>query len=289
MLQECYNTLNANSTEAKILDFEDIDDGWHFGEGVVLSRRAIQEACLLHDTLLEHGFYETDAFPGLAGEIRVTAYWKDYYFEFTRERGGKWRYIEEVNGVEIENLERDNLNLSEAQMVVEEIAQRLWNTFATSQEGTGTKNCNDFKALFLSHHQTEESPLWSGIAPWHSDPSVNIYDSFIRSQVNPQFFGNSPRQFYRMGRQLYQHLPTPTIHATGRSWELTTEAPREYSKPIAGSQKIASLVTLKYVQAMIQGPSLVQTFPLDDCIAGQGQVYIRYPASSLQLAEPVNW
>jgi hypothetical protein len=92
-----------------------------------------------------------------------------------------------------------------------------------------------------------------------------------------------------MGRQLYQHLPTPTIHATGRSWELTTEAPREYSKPIAGSQKIASLVTLKYVQAMIQGPSLVQTFPLDDCIAGQGQVYIRYPASSLQLAEPVNW
>src|SRR5580700_10082908 len=103
-----YSAVNANTTDTKLLDFADIENGWHFGEGVTISQKAIRDASRLHDTLLEFGFYETDAFPGLAGEVRVTAYCEAHYFEFTRERDGTWKYIEETNGVEIEELERES-------------------------------------------------------------------------------------------------------------------------------------------------------------------------------------
>src|ERR1700683_2990257 len=101
LLQE-YNTLSANTTSEKILDFADIEDGWHFGEGAAISKKAIRDASRLYDTLIEYGFYETDAFPGLSGEVRVTAYWGDCYFEFTRERDGTWSFIEELGGVEVD-------------------------------------------------------------------------------------------------------------------------------------------------------------------------------------------
>jgi len=288
LLHECYNTLNANNTENKILDFEDIEDGWHFGEGIAVSRRAIQDACRLHDTFLEYGFYETDAFPGLAGEVRVTAYWKDYYFEFTRERDGRWRFIEEVNGSEIEDAERDNLSLSETQKTVEEIAQRLWTTFATSQETTGMPNCNDFKAWLLKSPQMAESPSLSTIASCCiTGPSANTYGFFIPQPENHQFSGDFRMPYYQMEPPLLPLLQTPAIRAIETLKEFRTESLNAYLKPIVGSPKTANPWTLKYVGRTFQEPSHVQTFPDDSRLLGQAQTSFWYPTSSLQSAEAI--
>ncbi len=70
LLTEIYNSLVANTTDDKILNFADVSMGWHFGEGTSISAAAIRDASKLHETFLLNGLYETDAFPGLAGEIQ---------------------------------------------------------------------------------------------------------------------------------------------------------------------------------------------------------------------------
>ncbi len=45
----------------------------------------IKKALILYEASQEAGFDITDAFPGLSGEISVSLYFNDHYFEFTTE------------------------------------------------------------------------------------------------------------------------------------------------------------------------------------------------------------
>jgi hypothetical protein len=262
--QEVYNTLSANTTDEKILDFADIEDGWHFGEGVPVSQRAIRDASRLHDVLIGYGFYETDAFPGLAGEVRVTAYWKDRYFEFTREGDGAWSFIEEENGMELEASERHSLTLSQAEKVVEEMAQRIWNTFAISPEGIGMSKGSDFKVWPLSRQQMAESPSSNRIAFYQGVPFVNTYDFFIQNPENPQFSGSFPMQFCRQDYRSGQHLLTPlthpeTTHVIEKSLIFPIETQNVYLKPTADKRQTVNMGTLKYVTAKVRDPLPMRT------------------------------
>jgi len=73
------------STLEKIQSFAHFEAGWSFGEGVVFAKNTVDKATQLAKTAHTLGFHETDAFPGLNGEVMVTVYQGNEYWEFTLE------------------------------------------------------------------------------------------------------------------------------------------------------------------------------------------------------------
>src|SRR5437870_2555161 len=74
-----------DAIETKIETFSKLPAGWHYGEGVAPSRRAINAATAWNRILRALGFQHTDAFSGIAGEILVTAYHGDHQIEVVVE------------------------------------------------------------------------------------------------------------------------------------------------------------------------------------------------------------
>lgn len=75
----------TNSTIEKIQSFGNFTQGWSFGEGVPFAPSILLKAMQLIKTAHALGFADTDAFPGLNGEVMVTIYWGQDYWEFTIE------------------------------------------------------------------------------------------------------------------------------------------------------------------------------------------------------------
>jgi hypothetical protein len=119
-------SFKSNETTRKIRSFANLKDGWHFGEGSLISEEAIFDALFLHVQILMAGFTETDAFPGLSGEIQVTAYWNENYFEFTREPDGRWTFIHENSDEEKES--GSNLSREYATTIAANLRDQICNT-----------------------------------------------------------------------------------------------------------------------------------------------------------------
>jgi len=187
-LWSAYYSLSANNTEQKILNFADMRDGWNYGEGEPIDAAAILEACLLHSKLLTCGFYETDAFPGLSGEVQVTAYWKDDYFEFTREKEGEWSFIHERLDEIIE--ETYSLNTPQLESIVESLHERICNTSDFCQENIGTGVSIGLRASPLNRQVIAESPLLNRIAssPHHAQ-YVSTFAHFIQAPESHRYTG----------------------------------------------------------------------------------------------------
>ena len=82
-------------TSDKIKQFSNLQSGWHYGEGIAPKPEIIDLALLLNRQARMACFTETDAFPGVYGEIQVTAYHKSIYFEFTIEPDKKITFVYE--------------------------------------------------------------------------------------------------------------------------------------------------------------------------------------------------
>ena len=72
-----------STTLEKIQSFAQFQQGWSFGEGIAFAQNPLNRAIQLAKTAHTLGFYETDAFPGLNGEVMVTVYQGCEYWEFT--------------------------------------------------------------------------------------------------------------------------------------------------------------------------------------------------------------
>ena len=81
------STLAAKaSTPAKIISFSDLPVGWHYGEGGPPTSSTIDLAQDLYWSLEALGYTQTDAFPGIHGEVMVTGYWGTRYAELIAEK-----------------------------------------------------------------------------------------------------------------------------------------------------------------------------------------------------------
>jgi len=100
----------VDETKVRLTGFADLEKGWHFGEGVSLKTEIIASANAILEKLSSVGIDRVNAFPGIAGEARVTAYLDDDYHEFTVETNGTISYVYEQHDEEIES--RDGLSLS---------------------------------------------------------------------------------------------------------------------------------------------------------------------------------
>jgi hypothetical protein len=85
-------------TDAKIRSFARLPPGWHYGAG----KAALQETIdLAREYLLlfaQLGFVETDAFPGVDGEIMVSAYRGGHCVEVTLELDSTFTLTHQFDG-----------------------------------------------------------------------------------------------------------------------------------------------------------------------------------------------
>lgn len=80
----------------------------------------LDRAIALHRELLCQGYSRTNAFPGLNGEVLVTAYHEKHYYEFCLELDGMVTFVHEIDDEEIGRRERlapDEVGVIIAQMV----------------------------------------------------------------------------------------------------------------------------------------------------------------------------
>lgn len=94
--------MSQQTTIEKINSYRSLPKGWHYGEGQAISNEVIECALSIQKGLKEQGLGFTDAFPGLNGEVRVTAYKDDFYLEFTVEEPDEIQFCLESNNIEKE-------------------------------------------------------------------------------------------------------------------------------------------------------------------------------------------
>lgn len=144
-----YQTFNSDfqrrDTRAKILSFSELEQGWHFGDGSPLNNVIIQKALDLLDLLISSGFGRTNAFPGTNGDLIVTAYFWDYYLEFTIESNEALSFILEENDNELEY--EEGLPFNDGSRLINSFWEKIWNAFGSSNTYTGTATLTDSKAV----------------------------------------------------------------------------------------------------------------------------------------------
>ena len=186
-----------NATERKILGFKNLKAGWHYGEGVPFQVERLKKAVQLNQEAIRLGFFETDAFPGVSGEVRVTIYHGVYYLEFTIEATDMTTFVYEINDEEVSY--EEGLTFDEAKARIRNFRKDICSLSDSSAESITTTENADFK---VSPSKTqvvkEEFPSSTNPAFWSkSVPSVATSDDFIYGvPENPPYFGSFLRNPY---------------------------------------------------------------------------------------------
>ena len=125
----------------KILDIEKLDEGWHFGDGIPIKKEIIEKALIIDEKAFNCGYYETDAIPGINGEIEVTIYYLDDYFEFIIEKNEEVTYVHEYNNNEIAY--EENISFSNALKKIEKLKEELCSLSEYSIQDIGSTKKSD--------------------------------------------------------------------------------------------------------------------------------------------------
>lgn len=122
------------NTKQKILGFAELKDGWHYGGGVKFDPDILDKAIQLVNEASIHLPTETDAFPGIAGEVQVTFYASsiyskigEHYLELTLEINGTVTSRQEKDGRVISC--KEELTFEEAKRKASDFRKMLWRPF----------------------------------------------------------------------------------------------------------------------------------------------------------------
>lgn len=192
-------------TAIKIVSFEDLPVGWHYGDGGPIAKHLTDRALYFYWFLSSLGFGETDAFPGIAGEVMVTGYRDSHYVEVIAEIDDSVSIIYEQNGTEI--YDEEHLEFNEAVELLRKIsddirAGEVWNTldFYTRNISIPTPTKTASKAWHLGTPMVVAFQLSSGdVLTMGVAPSAITQDNFtpIASQGILPYSGNLMSRSYR--------------------------------------------------------------------------------------------
>jgi hypothetical protein len=132
------NSSPLTNAEAKIRSFAKLPSGWHYGSGQPATLAMIAIALKWLRDLALLGFHESEAFPGEAGEIMITAYLGDHCIELTFELDGTVTIAHQHKGEDLfyEPEISPSRASSEVQKIVAKVEQEKWHMFAWSTLNT---------------------------------------------------------------------------------------------------------------------------------------------------------
>jgi hypothetical protein len=192
----------------KINEFESLENGWCYGEGKSFAKATINNATEIFYVFFKLGIDKTDAFPGLDGEIRVTGYDSEHYFELTLEDNGLATYLYEKNDEEEKYFE--DIGLTEAIEKAKEDIRKIKSCQSLLEhyiQSIGIEKESAFK-VWLSGHQAMEGSLFFALhaqmpqAVAFADTSIDI---IRKSATIHQSTGGSIAQYFPITTKLKKH------------------------------------------------------------------------------------
>jgi hypothetical protein len=119
------SNIPLSEVERKISSFAALPNGWDYGRGGPISQAVLDSAFEWNRFFRQHGFSETDAFPGGDGEVVITAGYGDHDIELIVEPDGKISVAYDRGGKH--QLYRADLASIEATWVVTNLMGQIWN------------------------------------------------------------------------------------------------------------------------------------------------------------------
>ena len=195
-------STNLKVTLEKISSFGKLAGDWHYGEGRGPKAENVALAEKIAKRLQLELFCKIDAFPGVWGEIQVTGYLQQYFFEINILSDTSIEFfVEDQNQqliLDFEGLEFEVL-VAKIQFFK---TQFLWKSFVYFPQTILTKTYPDSPASpsGIRLVQEEESPYSIGIAPNRiQETRVAISTRTINElALAPRFFGNSVQTNYQI-------------------------------------------------------------------------------------------
>jgi hypothetical protein len=129
--------LMESATSAKIRSFAKLPAGWHYGRGVPPSDDVVARALSWYRLFQQLGFAETDAFPGVRGEIAVTAYEGDHYISVGIEPDGTLTVLYQREGLDV--VDQEGLSNADARAIIVRVGQEIEHPCAMSDWFTQTR------------------------------------------------------------------------------------------------------------------------------------------------------
>jgi hypothetical protein len=134
-----------NQTKEKIIEFTKRETGWHFGTGGPALFEIANQAIIIAN-IASYFDFETDAFPGVDGEIMVTVYHNHDYLEFICEVDNSVVFVHEKDGVE--HAYREGLTFDQAKEELYKFGEGLW------------KNISESFIKITTTRKKDVSPAW---------------------------------------------------------------------------------------------------------------------------------
>jgi hypothetical protein len=185
-----------NKTDLLIDSFLRVETGWHFGNGHRPLAKTVSDAKIINAEFVRVGISNTHAFLGVGGEIQITAYREDHFFECTIEANDSVTFIHEQKGDNVEYLEL--ISLSDTLGKIATLSELVWRTSGLFIQASMTPFEGGFPAL-LSKTLVEESRFLKKNVRWREElmfapTSENIT---LPQQVNQLFTGGSMQPFFQ--------------------------------------------------------------------------------------------
>jgi hypothetical protein len=128
-IESSSHKIIGSTSEKKIISFLDLKPGWDSGKGVPPSQENIRKALRLAD-LASFWDLATDVFPGTDGEIMVTVYHNDDYWEFTIEKDGAVTAAQELQNKE--TFLAEGVSFQDALKMLKDFGMKLWSNVPES-------------------------------------------------------------------------------------------------------------------------------------------------------------
>lgn|GEM_PF-1847254 len=148
-------------TLSKLLDFSALPIGWHYGNGIPINKRVIDSAIDIYNAFLLVGLSRNDAFPGVGGEVLVTAYYRkpsgtDHYVAVIAEQDGSFSFRYEIDSQEITYIQSDNVRT--IKLAIYNVAGQIWSISGSSTQKTLISTVDALATWRLSAPQMEGCP-----------------------------------------------------------------------------------------------------------------------------------
>jgi hypothetical protein len=201
-------------TLQKIREFQSLDDGWHFGKGNPPDSKTVHHAMSLATRAIISTF-DTDAFPGIDGEIMVTVYHKQHYLEFTIESDMTVTFVHQVNDNDVEY--QEGLTFNDSLRLLDNFSENIWNTSGLSTRNIMIPEKESSKALHSKiHHLAEYLSYRKIVLMKHQGMFAHIFSSSIPSfPQTPKFTGVSLSKYCLMDASLSHMKANPETSVMG--------------------------------------------------------------------------
>ena len=188
-----------SKTEKKLAGFRNLPRGWNYGRGRSIRKDVYEMAVALLRYINELGLSKTDVFPGVDGDVCITAYRFGHYLEVSVEVDLTLSVSHEFDNQEV--FSKESLSRSEAKSALREAVKTIWGSSDLSTQDIMIGEKTDLTKWLLKSPLTEPAlpSLASGVLAIPEEAYVNTFERFTQTYPEEhQFSGGLMNQFYRV-------------------------------------------------------------------------------------------